>query len=44
VTFLLQLIGGMSTSELSQIARETNDASIHRSKLVDEIINLKAGE
>ncbi len=42
--FSPQFIGGMSTSELSQIAGESDEAAARRSKLVEEIANLKAGE
>jgi hypothetical protein len=42
--FSSQFVGGMSTSELTQIAGESDDAAVRRSRLVDEIANLKAGE
>jgi hypothetical protein len=42
--FSPQFIGGMSPSELTEIAGESEDAAVRRSRLVEEIANLKAGE
>jgi hypothetical protein len=42
--FSPQFVGGMSTSDLTQIAGESDDAAVRRSRLVEEIANLKAGE
>ncbi|TAQ84807.1 hypothetical protein B7494_g6867 [Chlorociboria aeruginascens] len=42
--FSPQFVGGMSNLELTQIAGESDGAALRRSRLVDEIANLKAGE
>ncbi|KAH8588522.1 interferon-induced GTP-binding protein Mx1 [Bisporella sp. PMI_857] len=42
--FSPQFVGNLSTTELTQIAGEGDDAAERRSRLVEEIANLKAGE
>jgi hypothetical protein len=42
--FSPQFVGEMSIPELAQIAGESDGAAVRRSRLVDEIANLKAGE
>ena len=39
-----QFLGGMSTSKLTQVAGESDNAAVRRSRIVEEITNLRAGE